>query len=310
MTTFGDQLYQLGGVPVGGAFTTGSNFFVHSGTGSDANTGKKPSEALATLDVAVGKCTANKGDIIYCMPGHAETLTAADDVDIDVAGVTVIGLGNGSLRPTFTYTATAGEVVVGAANVTIKGLRFVPGISAVVKAIDVEATFSHATVDDCEFRAGASGFEFNAAITVNTTATDFTCKNSHFSSGLEGAIYAISLATPTRARILGNTIMGDYSTACIGTITGAGVLCEMVDNIVINGQAGALASNVEVFTQSAAGTWFLKDNVFATDITTNLSLMFTNFTSTINLGNRYTDDSTMVLSAVDRSGVMAVSADT
>ena len=126
--------------------------------------------------------------------------------------------------------------------------------------------------------------------------------------GLEGAIYAISLATPTRARILGNTIMGDYSTACVGTITGAGVLCEMRDNIMINGQAGALGT-VEVFTQSAAGTWFVANNRFATDIATNLSLMFTNFTSTINLGNLYTDDTTMAATAVDRSTAIPVSAD-
>jgi len=307
MTTFGDQLYQYGGVPVGGVFTTGSNFFVHSGTGSDGNTGKKPSEALATLDVAVGKCTANKGDVIYCMPGHAETLSTVDGVDIDVAGVTVIGLGNGSLRPTFTYSATAGEMVIGAANVTVKGLRFVPGISAVVKAIDVEATFSHATVDDCEFAAGAAGFEFNAAITVNTTATDFTCKNSHFDSGLEGAIYGISLATPTRAKIHNNIIMGDYSTACVGTITGAGVLCELRDNIIMNGQAGALGA-VACFTQSAAGTWIVANNRFAADVATFV-LFFTNYTSTVNFGNLYTDDTTMALSAVDRSASIPVGAD-
>lgn len=307
MTTFGDQVYQYGGVPVGGVFTTGTSFFVSSVTGSNGNSGKKPSQPFATLDYAVGQCTADKGDVIYCMPGHAETWTLADSADLDVAGITVIGLGNGSLRPTFTYTATAGEMAIGAANVTVKGLRFVPGISAVVTAIDVEATFSHATIEDCEFRAGAAGFEFNNSITVGTTATDFTYKNCHFSSGLEGAVYAISLATPTRARIIGNTIMGDYSTACVGTITGAGVMCEMRDNIMINGQPGALGI-VAVFTQSAAGTWFVANNRVASDVATFI-LMFTNYTSSVNLGNLYTDDTTMAVTAVDRSASIPVSAD-
>ena len=63
----------MGGVPVSGAFTTGKCWFVNSEIGSDGNTGKKPTQAFATLDKATNMCTANKGDIVYIMPNHNET---------------------------------------------------------------------------------------------------------------------------------------------------------------------------------------------------------------------------------------------
>ena len=66
--------------------------------GSDGNDGtyQRP---FGTIDYAVGRCTANRGDVIYVMPGHSETIGAAAAVDFDVAGITVIGLGRGALQP-------------------------------------------------------------------------------------------------------------------------------------------------------------------------------------------------------------------
>ena len=244
------------------------------------------------------------------MPGHAETLSAADAVDIDVAGVRVIGLGRGALMPTFTYDNSAGEFVIGADNVRIENLRFVPSVTGITHAVNVEATFDHAEIVNCRFETGeaATTDEFLICISVGTTANYGLIQGCYLDQGLAGAATGISLATPQYWVIQDNFVMGDYSTACLATITGAGVLCQLRNNVFINGEPGAL-NTVEVFTQSAAGTWFVSGNIFATDIATNLSLMFTNFTSTINGGNLYTDDSSMALSAVDRSAAIPVSAD-
>ena len=136
MTTFGDQVYQMGGVPVGGEFTTGSTFFVHGTTGSNSNDGKKPSTAFATIDYAIGQCTATKGDIVYAMPGHTETTAT---ITCDVAGVSIIGLGRGSARPTVQASAGAVDTVnVTAANVYIENLKFVHG-AATVAFININA---------------------------------------------------------------------------------------------------------------------------------------------------------------------------
>src|SRR3990167_2616461 len=84
--------------------TTGNVFFVDSGASlavDDTAHGDSPERPFATLDYAVGQCTASNGDIIYVMPGHAETISADSGVDVDVAGVTIIGVGRGASRPTF-----------------------------------------------------------------------------------------------------------------------------------------------------------------------------------------------------------------
>ena len=101
-------------------FSTGSRFFVSSGTGTDgAGYGRSPDSPVATIDYAVSLCTASKNDVIIVMPGHAETVSAAGGLDLDVAGITIIGVGSGGLQPTVTLdTAAAADVDIDAANIT------------------------------------------------------------------------------------------------------------------------------------------------------------------------------------------------
>jgi hypothetical protein len=85
----------------------GQAFYVDSAAGSNSYDGTTWTNAVATLDYAVGLCTAGRGDIIFLAPGHAETGTAAAMAALDVAGITVQGVGAGSLKPTLTLgTAT------------------------------------------------------------------------------------------------------------------------------------------------------------------------------------------------------------
>ena len=63
---------------------------------------------FSTVDYAIGRCTANRGDIIMVMPGHAEDVGSASAITSDIAGVAIVGLGTGAKRPTFTFTATDG----------------------------------------------------------------------------------------------------------------------------------------------------------------------------------------------------------
>jgi hypothetical protein len=93
---------QPGGVfsVVNQAVTTGNIFFVDSGSATGANSvgaGQNPDAPFLTIDYAVGQCTANNGDIIYVMPGHAEVVAAAAGLDLDVAGITIVGLGSGAV---------------------------------------------------------------------------------------------------------------------------------------------------------------------------------------------------------------------
>jgi len=153
MTTFGDLIYQMGGVPVTGDFTTGNVFFVSSGSGSNSNPGKAKNAPFATLDYAIGQCTATNGDIIYLMPGHAETTTA---IAADVAGVTILGLGRGRARPTITASTTASDLIdVTVANVTIQNIRLVGAASGCTGLIHLAAAADFACVN-CSLEHGAA----------------------------------------------------------------------------------------------------------------------------------------------------------
>ena len=102
-----------------GAFPSGSVFWVDSGNSAasdSAGFGQNPDAPFATIDYAIGKCTASAGDVIFVMPGHTENLTLATSCAVDVVGVSIIGLGSGTLMPTLSTTAAAGCVAISASS--------------------------------------------------------------------------------------------------------------------------------------------------------------------------------------------------
>jgi hypothetical protein len=172
----------------GGVFTIqdveshpGAIFFVdstHAAKADAAGGGKSPDTPLATIDYAVGLCTANKGDVIYVMPGHAETVTAAAGIDLDVAGISVVGLGKGSNKPTITMgTATTATVRINAANVTLRGVRLVNDIDSLVQFLDVNADY--ATIEDCDL-VTSSTKEALSFVNLATTKDYLTVRRCRF----------------------------------------------------------------------------------------------------------------------------------
>lgn len=148
----------------------GSALLPNQKAGSDGNKGTFDAP-FATVDYAVSQCTASRGDVVFVKPGHAETL-AADGFDLDVAGVAVIGLGSGTLMPSFTLNATTSDVNMSAANCTLMNVRLVPSTSDVVRGIQVTA--AHATIKDIlVLDAGAT----NEILTV-VKATSTTDNNA------------------------------------------------------------------------------------------------------------------------------------
>lgn len=136
---------EVAGVPtfgVGGGLPLANNYFFVSSTASNANNGNPGTfdEPLATLDYAIGLCTANKGDTIVVMPNHAETITGAGGITADIAGINIIGQGVGAARPTFLMDGgTTVTFVVSAANVSVTNMFFKAGHSGVVTCFDITA---------------------------------------------------------------------------------------------------------------------------------------------------------------------------
>src|ERR1700757_2697851 len=102
----------------------GQVFFVGNGPslvqgargGSDGNRGTFLSPfgtvqgALNSGSTGSGSLSSNQGiqdgrcDILFVLPGHKETISSATVLTLNTAGVAIIGLGSGLLRPTFTFT--------------------------------------------------------------------------------------------------------------------------------------------------------------------------------------------------------------
>jgi len=172
---------RLNGIPFmdkTGVITSGQIFWVHSGTGSDGNhRGLNPHQPFATIDYAIGNCTANKGDVIYVMPGHAETLAAAGAITVDVAGVSIIGLGNGTNRPMLTYSATTSTLLVTALDVLIRGIQFTSAINNLAAfVVDSACNF---TIEDCVFTT-ASTLEAYCFINITTTYDNIVIRRCEF----------------------------------------------------------------------------------------------------------------------------------
>lgn len=150
--------------------------------GSDSNRGTFDAP-FSTIAGALLNCVANRGDIIFVKPGHAETLTTAANLVLNVAGVAIIGLGGGSTRPTLTYGAAAANIPVTAANIVVFNVLHRANFADVVSAYTATSTNTPTdfVVDSCEFRDVASNKNFIKCVTGNATANSmdgFTFSNN------------------------------------------------------------------------------------------------------------------------------------
>lgn len=153
-------------------FVNNSSVLADGGVaGSNGNPGtyQRP---FSTLDYAVGRCTAGRGDIIFIMPGHAETLSTATALNLDVAGVAVLGLGAGTSRPTFTLdTATTTTIPVSAANITIKNCIFTANFADIVSVFTLTTAKNFCLEDVC-VQATATNMNFLYVIDTSATTND------------------------------------------------------------------------------------------------------------------------------------------
>lgn len=182
--------------------------------GSDGNKGTF-NAPFATIDYAVGRCTADRGDIIFVKPGHAETISSATALVLDVAGIAVIGLGTGSNRPTLTFsTATTANIPVTAANITVHNILHKANFADIVSAYTATgtATPKNFVIDSCEFRDTSSILNFIKTFTGNATANSvdgFTYTNNKvFGLATTAATQAVIFAAANdRATFLDNFIV-------------------------------------------------------------------------------------------------------
>lgn len=235
---------QPGGVfsVVDQSVTTGSIFWVDSNSTTGANSagyGQNPDAPFLTLSYALSSdvCTASKGDIIYLMPAHTEACIAAGTITADIAGVKIIGLGDGNLRPSITFTSSANaSFLVSAANVTIENLIFdMTGVDSLNNPLNITA--AGCTVRKCEFEHGDNGGQADHAIQTDANANDLIVEDCYFfgssDSGTDCAIYLIG---GDSAKIRRNQFFGYYTTTsgAIFNDTTAATNLLIENNVIYN----------------------------------------------------------------------------
>jgi len=107
-----------------GVWTPGKTFYVGTG-GSDTNSGLTPETLLLTINAAMDKCTANKGDVIQVLGNSPSTPNDTLTITMDVAGVTLRGLlGRGMLSDSGfgSPTINVPAITIAAGYVTIENL--------------------------------------------------------------------------------------------------------------------------------------------------------------------------------------------
>jgi hypothetical protein len=93
---------------------------------------------VASMAEAFALTVANRGDTILVLPGTTGNIAGADAWAFK-AGVRVVGIGWGTLIPTFTFTVAAAQILMNDANCSISGCRFLCAGPAGTTALTVTA---------------------------------------------------------------------------------------------------------------------------------------------------------------------------
>jgi len=256
------------GVPV--AITNpGETFWVNSTTilptGGKSPSGNSPGtflEPVATIAQALDLCKASRGDVIAVMPGYTETVATAGGLAFDVAGVAVIGLGQGTLKPTISSSATGSTITVTAANVSITNFRFVSTVANMAVGLDVTGT--HFAIDSSEFMCSAAATGVITAISATAAATGLSVTNCRINNESSVAGVAVTDVASSGVKTLadnsvikGNFINGSYSVSGIYNVTTAGEALIIDSNLIHNVNTSVTNPGIALATTC---TGFVTDN--------------------------------------------------
>jgi len=259
-----------------------------------------------TIDYAIGQCTASRGDVIFVLPGHSETITTDGGIACDIAGVSIIGIGSGSLKPKIVLdTATAAAVTVSAANVTLMNLVLEASFADITNAIDVTA--ANCKILNCEFVEEGANLNFVDIINASST-TDNTADGLHVegctSIAVDTAIdsFIVTAADLDRLVVKNNAVnhLNANALHLVEALTG-----KDLTNVLIEGNKFATlaaASFVAISTDTTtANNGFVSENGFMSRDTAGelVATAGTNFSFNQNYSSSVIDASGYLLPAAD-----------
>lgn len=217
----------------GKVFWVGSNI---TGASDSAGYGQNPGKPYATLAYAETACLASRGDTIYILPGHTETLSSATGaavLTLDVANLSIIGLGR-STRPAFLIDGHANNYIsITGADTLIENCTFKSGHANVAKGISVAA--AGVTFRGCQFLENTTNENFLFSIQTTAAGDELTVEDCTFISVNASADAAIQIVGACNGvRIVNNYFDAPYTTSAIEAITNACLDIQIIGNYIRN----------------------------------------------------------------------------
>lgn len=205
-----------------------------------------------TIQAAVNAASANRGDVVVVLPGYDQSITGADSWNI--AGVTILGIGRGTMRPTIRYTGASGEVGLGANNVRVSNLRFLAAADSIARAVDIDSGFQGINVDNCLFDFDTTGNDFRVMLRMGSRKS--IVEGNRFiaadSAPASGRAISFKGGAASHSIIRKNYIYGQFDT--LGdTSDGAGAIVQdTTDTADTNVSGMIIEDNVICNTDTAA----------------------------------------------------------
>lgn len=247
----------------------GQVFWVHSTSGGNEGTFDSP---FTTVTLALARCVADRGDIIMVKAGHAEAITSATTLLLNVAGVAIIGLGTGTKRPTFTFTtANTARIPVSADNISIQNCRFVGNFLSIATCFLVAAA-ANFTLDNNDFSDTSAilGFLSIVTTTVSVNSDNLTYTNNRrisLATTTPGADIVV-LNTMTGLTVRWNqsfhTTVSNNTAALISHAALVMTAAEITDNDVYSVNTDTSTGAILILTTATTGSGIVKNNVVRT----------------------------------------------
>lgn len=229
---------------------------------------------FATIDAAISACTASAGDVIYVLPGHTEAVTATS-IACDIAGVSIIGLGSGSLKPTLTFSATDSAINVTAANCKFQNLRITAGVGDVVTAFLHATAAQNTQYIDIEFYA-TSTFNFINCYTLGAANISDGCKwqGNYLRTADAGQLaLCVTAAAHNDLKFYNNYVM--HAAAAAGLLTAGAVNLlglDVVGNFVQTGQTDGAVGVLVITTSTASSGRIVNNDMKTADAAANVAI--------------------------------------
>lgn len=218
-----------------------------------------PTKPMATVfgtNGALSACVADRGDIIVVDILHTENLSTNGAYSIP-AGVTIVGVGGRTERPSFTFTGGANTTITMGQGSRIINCHFaLDGVASVAKGFNMIGSGSQLQM----VRIMQAGATNQAANAVTIAAADCVLDDVEIdATAAAGAVTGvITGAAVARMRLLNCKIIGDFSGAPVKSASTNHATFLVMDNCIL----WQLNAAKIVFDLTTSSTGIIRNNTF------------------------------------------------